>query len=115
MGYSSVPTEEAEQIALFQWLNANNIPAFHVNNEMFTRSWKQRRRARLMGVQSGVPDVFVALPTHVIAIELKRKQGGVVSSNQKWWIDKLNKSNLPTIVAHGADEAIDFIKREMKS
>ena len=115
MGYSDLPTEEAEQMALFRWLNANKIPAFHVNNEMYTKSWKQKRRARLMGVRSGVPDVFVVLPTHVIAIELKRKKGGVVSTNQKWWIDKLNKSNLPTIVACGAEEAIEFIEREMKS
>lgn len=111
--YKTIPTEDEEQIALFDWLNAKHIPAFHVNNEMYTKSWKQKLRARRMGVKSGVPDVFVVLPNKVVAIELKRTKGGVVSDSQKYWIKTLNDAGLKSIVARGADEAIRFIEDEM--
>jgi hypothetical protein len=41
---------------------------------------------------AGVPDRIVLLPGgRVIFVELKRPKGGVMSSRQKWWSDKLNK------------------------
>lgn len=113
--YKTVPTEDEEQIALFDWLDAKRIPAFHVNNEMYTKSWKQKLRAKRMGVRSGVPDVFVVLPTKVVAIELKRTKGGVVSDNQKYWIKTLNGAGLKSIVARGASEAIAFVETEIKT
>ncbi|MDO4271563.1 MAG: VRR-NUC domain-containing protein [Candidatus Saccharibacteria bacterium] len=113
--YKTIPTEDEEQVALFDWLDAKHIPAFHVNNEMYTKSWKQKSRAKRMGVRSGVPDVFAVLPTKVVAIELKRTKGGVVSDNQKYWIKTLNDAGLKSIVARGASEAIAFIETEIKN
>ena len=39
---------------------------------------------------AGVPDRIVLLPGgKVIFVELKRPKGGVISSRQKWWADRL--------------------------
>lgn len=39
---------------------------------------------------AGVPDRIVLLPGgRIVFVELKRPKGGVVSSRQQWWRDKL--------------------------
>ena len=39
---------------------------------------------------AGVPDRIVLLPGgKVIFVELKRPEGGVISSRQRWWADRL--------------------------
>lgn len=39
---------------------------------------------------AGVPDRIVLLPGgKVIFVELKRPEGGVISSRQRWWANKL--------------------------
>jgi len=45
-----------------------------------------------------------------IAIELKRKKGGKVRKSQKKWLDTLDVLGWLTKVAHGADEAIDWLE-----
>ena len=39
---------------------------------------------------AGVPDRIVLLPGgRVVFVELKRPEGGVISSRQRWWANKL--------------------------
>lgn len=76
-----------------------------------------------------MPDLFVAVPfppPHLIiyeedgsesirdkkfvAIEMKRKKGGVTSENQKKWIKTLNEAGVQTVVCKGCDAAIEFIE-----
>ncbi len=45
--------------------------------------------------------------TKPVAIEMKRKKGGVTSENQKW-IKTLNEAG--TVACKGCDAAIEFIK-----
>ena len=41
---------------------------------------------------AGVPDRIILLPGgRVLFTELKRPQGGVISSRQKWWANKLSR------------------------
>lgn len=41
---------------------------------------------------AGVPDRIILLPGgRVLFAELKRPQGGVISSRQKWWANKLSR------------------------
>ena len=41
---------------------------------------------------AGVPDRIILLPGgRVIFVELKRPEGGVISSRQKWWANKLSR------------------------
>lgn len=63
-----------------------------------------------MGVSPGVPDLFIIVNARLIAIEMKRQKGGVVSTFQRKWITQLNNALVPTIVAKGAKEAIAFIE-----
>lgn len=123
------PTEDQEQEAFVQWLRLKGYPHFRVPNETYTRSWSQKAKNKKLGVSSGVPDLFVAVPfppPHLIiahkdrddevrnktlvAIEMKRKKGGTTSANQKKWIKTLNESSVETVVCKGCDEAIEFIE-----
>jgi hypothetical protein len=123
------PTEDQEQEAFVQWLRLKGYPHFRVPNETYTRSWSQKAKNKKLGVSSGVPDLFVAVPfppPHLIiahkdrddevrnktlvAIEMKRKKGGVTSANQKQWIKTLNEAGIQTVVCKGCDAAIEFIE-----
>jgi hypothetical protein len=123
------PTEDQEQEAFVQWLRLKGYPHFRVPNETYTRSWSQKAKNKKLGVSSGVPDLFVAVPfppPHLIiahkdrddevrnktlvAIEMKRKKGGTTSANQKKWIKTLNEAGIQTVVCKGCDAAIEFIE-----
>lgn len=123
------PTEDQEQEAFVQWLRLKGYPHFRVPNETYTRSWSQKAKNKKLGVSSGVPDLFVAVPfppPHLIiahkdrddevrnktlvAIEMKRKKGGITSANQKKWIKTLNEAGVQTVVCKGCDAAIEFIE-----
>lgn len=104
-------SEDAEQIAVVQELKMLGIPYWHTNNEMWTSSWAQKARAKAMGVQSGIPDLFVCFPGQLVGIEMKRKYGGTVSENQKKWAYIIEQCNIPVWVAHGYDEAMEVIEK----
>lgn len=123
------PTEDQEQEAFVQYLRLKGYPHFRVPNETYTKSWSQKAKNKKLGVSSGVPDLFVAVPfppPHLIiahkdrddevrnktlvAIEMKRKKGGVTSENQKKWIKTLNEAGVQTVVCKGCDAAIEFIE-----
>ena len=123
------PTEDQEQEAFVQWLRLKGYLHFRVPNETYTKSWSQKAKNKKLGVSSGVPDLFIAVPfppPHLIiahkdrddevrnktlvAIEMKRKKGGTTSANQKKWIKTLNEAGIQAVVCKGCDEAIEFIK-----
>lgn len=127
------PTEDQEQEAFVQWLRLKGYPHFRVPNETYTRSWSQKAKNKKLGVSSGVPDLFVVIPDQhfvygdnikphnpptqtneyrhrLVAIEMKRKKGGVTSANQKQWIKTLNEAGIQTVVCKGCDAAIEFIE-----
>lgn len=107
----NIVRSEAEEQAMFiQWLNIQKLNYWHTPNSTFTRSWKQKLHNKAMGVQAGIPDVFVVLGDKLVAVEMKRIKGGVTSTHQMKWINILNNANVPTIVAKGHKEAIKFIK-----
>lgn len=135
--------EDIEQKKVVEFCNDMRFPYFHVPNETYTTSIKQKIRNREMGVSSGVPDLFVVIPINynnypsreshkfmvidalskdsrgsvcnvvfpnrLVAIEMKRKDGGTTSKNQKEWIQNLNGAGIESVVCHGADEAINWI------
>lgn len=105
------PSEDEEQIAVVAELDARGIPYWHTNNEIWTSSWKQKARAKAMGTQSGIPDLFVCFPGQLVGIEMKRQKGGVVSPNQKYWAAIIEQCNIPVWIAHGYDEAMEVIAK----
>lgn len=105
-----IPTEEQEQMLFIHWLTTKKLSYWHTPNSTYTKSWSQKRHNTNMGVQSGIPDLFVIVNNQVVGVEMKRLKGGVVSDNQKAWIEKLNNANIPTKVCKGFREAIEYIE-----
>lgn len=129
-----VPEEYDEQVAFVQWLNIKGYPCFHVPNSTYTKSFKQKIKNKKLGVSSGVPDLAVVVPntgtrrvyvetldgddsadydqpiSRLVFIEMKRRKGGVTSTNQKKWIKTLNEAGIQTVVCKGCDAAIEFIE-----
>jgi hypothetical protein len=84
-----IPLEYDECVALVQWMTLKNIKFSHIHQEMYTTSWKQKTKAKNLGVVSGVPDYIIMLPKTLLFIEMKRK-GGKVKDSQAEWIKGLN-------------------------
>lgn len=123
---SIVPLEEDEQIAFVQWCRYNNIIVHHCANEIggSSRAVKIRAiKAKRMGTSKGFPDLLVFIPVkdilgdlgcyQMLAIEMKRKKGSVVSKEQTEWIEIMELSGIPARICKGCDEAIDFCKQYM--
>lgn len=105
-------TEAQEQAKLVAYLRRRGWLFTATANGVGT-SPAQRSRMAALGVQRGVPDVLVFEAAHGragIAIELKRASGGVVSPEQRRWVEWLTARGWLAFVAHGADEAIRRIE-----
>lgn len=92
-----VPTEEQEQITLFEWaeLQSGKYPElkllYHVPNGG-SRNKAEAARLRAAGVKAGVPDLCLPVPRggyHGLYIELKRQRGGRKSDLQEEWLTAL--------------------------
>jgi hypothetical protein len=122
---NDVPLEDEEQIAVVQWLELVGLRFTAVPLSTYTKSWKQKTHNTYMGVRAGFPDMIVLIPParakdgrgRLLAVEMKRQRGGVVSEAQRAWIAALNGLGTPhveSVVAHGATEAIDYISAFLK-
>lgn len=108
---TNVPSEDVEQQRFVAWLDEQGIPYWHTNNEMWTKSWKQKSRAKAMGVKSGIPDLFVVFQQGLVGIEMKRSKNGVVSETQKYWAFILEAAGVPVYVCRGKDHAVDTVTK----
>jgi len=120
-----VPTEDAEQMALFRWaeLQAGKYPElrllFHIPNGG-SRGKAEAGRFRAMGVKAGVPDLFLPvardgpIPRHGLFIELKRTKRGRVSAEQAAWITELRARGYTAEVCYGWEEAAQEIMHYLK-
>lgn len=64
---------------------------------------------KTLGYQAGTLDIF--LPEYHIYIELKRQKGGSLSPEQKTRIPRLEAAGYRVIVARGAVDAIDQLRK----
>lgn len=105
-------SEEAEQIAFVQYLEARGLTYSAIPNSTYSPHMSVKARNKRMGVRPGVPDMVVVLPGIGLAwVELKRTKGGVVSDFQKQWVEALNSCpGNEARVCRGAEEAIRFIE-----
>ena len=117
-----VPTEDEEQMALFDWARVNEAKwpelarLFHVPNGG-SRGPAEAGRFKAMGVKAGVPDVFLEVPRgglHGLRIEMKRRRGGKVSEDQTDWIDYYNSNGYRAAVCYGWDEARSVIEEYLE-
>lgn len=109
------PPEEAEQLALVQWLELHKIKYTHVPNEG-KHKVQYRVKQKRLGVQAGLPDILIfdrppLYPENVgVAIELKRQKGGRVTPEQTAWLNDLKDRGWVVAVCRGAMEAIRFLQ-----
>ena len=131
------PTEHYEQVILFRWAElearGKKFPKIIVSGEERSvldflhaipnggkRSKKTANDLNLEGVKSGVPDIFLPYPTgkhYGLYIEMKRKKGGILSANQKIWLEYLNEAGYLAVVCKGEEQArhtiIKYIAEEI--
>lgn len=109
-GYNSTPLEEQECFALVEYMTLKNIKFSHIHQEMYTTSFKQKNKAKRLGVNPGVPDYLICFKDKLLFIEMKRKKGGSVSDAQRGWIEALGAiPNVQAVVCYGFDEAKEVI------
>lgn len=113
-----VPTEEQEQITLFNWaaMMEYRYPElrymYHVPNGGY-RNKAEAGRFRAQGVRAGVPDIVVPAARgqyHGLYIELKRTEGGKLSADQKDWLEFLTAQGYFAVMCRGWEETSHVIK-----
>ncbi len=103
-----VPKEEREQIVFATWLTRSNI-LFTASANGGYRNPFEALKFKRMGVSPGFPDICIPIPKgqyHGLFIEMKRRDGGVVSPYQKEWLESLNNYGYKAVVCHGFEQAI---------
>lgn len=117
-----VPTEEQEQITLFNWaaMMEYRYPElrymYHVPNGGY-RNKAEAGRFKAQGVKSGVPDVVLPVARggyHGLYVEMKRTEGGRVSTEQREWLEALTAQGYKAEVAYGWEEAKDVIEKYLQ-
>lgn len=84
---------------------------YHIPNGG-SRGKAEAGRFKAEGVKSGVPDICLPVARgeyHGLYIELKRRQGGRLSVNQRIWIDELRRQGYCATVCNGWEEAVAVI------
>lgn len=116
MAKYNCPIEDEEQINFIAELEARGYKFWHTNNEMWSSSVKQKARAKAMGVQSGIPDLFICFKQGIVGFEMKRQKGGVVSPTQRYWHQILEMAGIPCFICRGRDHAVetlDYVEQKM--
>lgn len=104
-----IPTEDEECYTFANYLRAKGYQFGHINNEFYTKSWKQKSRQLAMGTAKGFPDYVIIANGKLVMVEMKRTKGGVVSEHQKKWLAELNAAGVTAIICRGAKEAIKML------
>ncbi len=108
---------------VFKWANLNigRYPclAFMFSSQAGVKmSAITARNAKLTGMKAGTPDIYLPYPNSKYSglwIEMKRPKTtkspkGVLSNEQKKWLEYLNKVGYRAIVAYGYEEAVAELK-----
>jgi hypothetical protein len=129
-----VPTEYQEACCFVDWLELMKqqgkiLDYCHIANESYggtradmLRGMKLKRQGRKKGVfdyqifvNKKAEDYLDKSPTiicaKIICVELKKIKGGKVSEEQLWWRALYQHCGIPAKICHGAEEAIEFVKK----
>jgi len=116
-----VPTEASEQATFIHWLRAKRIPYCstpNANSMSFTNREMAVRvmaKQKAQGLSPGFFDLTIFLPKQIVFLEMKRIKGGVVSEDQKDWLEIYGQYPYCTgIICYGADHAIAEITKLLK-
>ena len=118
-----IPTESAEQIALFEWAayQAHVFPELELLHHIPNGGQRNARtaaRLKAEGVKPGIPDIFLPVARgmwHGLYIELKRQRGGKLSDAQFEWLERLRVEGYYAVRCNGAEEAqrviLEYLRR----
>ena len=111
---NKAPSEHAEQVAFVARCRRENIFVFSITNGVNLSDSKQRfaeiEKLKAEGLVKGIPDLFI--PQYKLFIEMKRRDGGVVSESQKKVHKILRGLDYKVEVCNGAKQAYDVLIRE---
>lgn len=98
------PSEDQEQMWFVQWFKRTypSIRLMSIPNGGH-RHIAVAAKMKATGQAKGVPDIFI--PEWLLWIEMKRQTGGVLSPEQKDWIEYLKSIGHRFIVGRGFDDA----------
>lgn len=115
-------SEDGEQLALLCWCaeNFDQYPQLkrlvHIPNGG-SRHKAEAGKLKAMGVKPGFPDLLLPIIKanwYGLFIELKRLKGGIISDEQKDWLQFLRSQGYGAIVCYGWLEArkvlIDYLE-----
>jgi hypothetical protein len=104
MEKEKLPSEHLEQVRLVSWMR-KTYPQHRIfavaNGGLRTASTAMNLTAE--GVTRGIPDIQI--PSLKLFIEMKRQKGGVVSPEQKDWIEYLNSIGYNAVICKGFEAA----------
>lgn len=69
-------------------------------------------KAKQVGLEKGAPDILLLEPRggyHGLALELKHAKGGILSHEQRVWLDALRRRGYMAVCKNGAPAAIKCI------
>ena len=116
--FQRAPTEHEEQVALFQWAEANEAqyPSLAMLAAIPNGGYRPMTTAAMLkaeGVKAGYPDILLDVARgqyHGLRIELKRAdRSNHATDAQRDWLARLAFEGYRTAVCYGADEAIKVI------
>jgi hypothetical protein len=120
-----IPDEHSEQVAVIQW--AEMMSTRHPELKLLfaipnggNRNIVTAKKLKAEGVKPGTPDLFLpvtifdpllqgALLCPGLFIEMKRRKGGSVSTQQRFMIEALKAQGYRVEVCKGAQAAIDVL------
>lgn len=120
MAANPTPLERDEQRRVVQWCEDRGLKFSSIPNSTYTTSHRQKMLNRITGLRPGLPDLLVLIAPHqsrdgrgyMLMVEMKRPRGGKVTEEQRAWIAAINGlgcDQIESVVAHGADEAIEYL------
>ncbi len=102
-------SESQEQMLFVQWVRRHTpYRIFHIPNGG-GRRLSEGAKLKAEGVSRGVPDLYI--PFFHLWIEMKKSDGGVLSSHQKEWHVYLRETGHDVEVCAGCEAAIAVVNR----
>jgi hypothetical protein len=113
---NTIPLESEEQVCCIEYLEAlkkkgNKVMYTSIPNSTYTPSWSVKRRNKELGLRAGFPDLVIILNNVLFHVELKRVKGGVLSPEQKEWIQALNEAGEYAHVCKGFGEFKELVDK----